>query len=747
MLELMRWSLPPALLCAGAVWALAVPTVAMAQPSEAAIAVGSGQKTIQIVRTATPPVIDGKLDEAVWANAAVIDDFHQVNPSEYAPASVRTEIRLLYDDDALYVAARLYQPPAELTANMLRQNGSITSDDTIFVTIDPFNTRRSGYFFGINPNSVRFDGLYRNVSEYYSDWDTIFYAETSQFDEGWIAEYEIPFKSISFDPNTDAWGLNFSRTIQRRDEDMAWVSRNRRWDPSTAGLLTGLHDLDQGLGLDIVPSASVTNKRVLSNTTPDTSDTDAEPSLDVFYRITPSLNAALTVNTDFSATEVDDRQVNLTRFGLFFPEKRDFFLREADIFEFGRIGASDGTGALSNAERQNARPFFSRRIGLGTAGEPVDLEYGGKISGRAGLFEIGALSIRQDENLGVNATTLSVVRAKAAIGGESTIGTIFTDGDPLSNLDNSLAGVDFLYRNSRLRGGRIIEAGAWYQESETQGLIGEDSAAGLGVSIPSNAKFRGGLSMRRVEANFNPALGFISRRDVQDYSGQIAYTHRPAAGYVQSVFFNLDGQRIENLGGGLQSQQLGLTPALITNRTGDALFFRSNFEREVLNVPFTISPGVVIPPGDYSFDDFGAEVQFAAHRRFSGRIARVEGGFYDGTRVRTFGNMTWTPSPRFRTSVGFNVQDIDLPQGSFTTRIVTTSFDIVFSSRLSWTNLIQYDNVSEVMGANLRINWIPEAGREVFFVINHNLEDFDRDNSFHSAAADVVAKVSYTFRF
>src|SRR5204863_7659165 len=219
------------------------------------------------------------------------------------------------------------------------------------------------------------------------------------------------------------WGRNFSRNIKRRSEDIAWVSRNRRWDPSTAGLMTGLTGVNQGVGFDIVPSAAVRNKRVFAT---GASSTDVEPSLDLFYKLTPQVNAALTLNTDFSATDVDDRQVNLTRFGLFFPEKRDFFLREADIFEFGRIGASDGTGALSNAERQNARPFFSRRIGLGELGEPVDLNYGGKISGRAGRFELGALSIRQDEYplAGVDDKPLSVVRAKAGIGREARVGVV-----------------------------------------------------------------------------------------------------------------------------------------------------------------------------------------------------------------------------------------------------------------------------------------------------------------------------------
>jgi hypothetical protein len=745
-------------------------SAALAAPAAAQDTVPSdpGQKAVQIARTATRPTIDGVLDDAVWANAARIDNLHQVNPVEYAAPSERTEIYLLYDDDALYVGARMFTPPGQLTARVMRQGASITQEDSLFVTLDPFNTRRGGYFFGLNAHGVRFDGLYRNVSEYYSDWDSIWFAGAREFEGGWTAEYEIPFKSLSFDPNSDTWGLNFSRSLETRNEDMAWVSRNRRWDPSTAGLMTGLSGINQGIGLDIVPSASMVNRRALRTDNPltpaaepdlDTSDDDFEPSLDLFYKLTPQLNASLTFNTDFSATEVDDRQVNLTRFSLFFPEKRDFFLRDSDIFEFGRIGASDGTGALSNAERQNARPFFSRRIGLGGFGEPVDLNYGGKVSGRVGRFELGALSIRQDENpsAAVDERTLSVVRAKAGIGNESTVGAVFTDGDPLNARDNSLAGVDVLYRNSRLPGGRIVEVGGWYQTTETEWRAGEarnalrpddeDSAAGVSLSVPSNNRFRGGVSARQVEANFNPALGFTSRTDVRDYAGQLAYTHRPAAGYWQSLFFGVDGQRIEGLNGRLQSQQIGLTPIQMHNRTNDMIYVRSNFAKEVLEQDFEISPGVFIEPGEYSFADHGLEFGFSAHRRFSGRIAYTDGDFYDGTRSRWFGGFTWAASPRFRTGMNFNVQDIELPGGNFTTRIISTTFDIVFSSRLSWTNLIQYDNFSEVVGLNLRLNWIPEAGRELFFVINHNMQDFDRDNRFHSVTSDVVAKASYTFRF
>jgi hypothetical protein len=705
-----------------------------------------GQKSARMVRAQRPPVIDGVLDETEWAGAALVDNLHQVTPIEYAVPYERSEIYLLYDDDALYVGARLYDTePDEITAQNLRQNDSVAQDDRFYVTLDPFNNRRSGYYFGVNPNGVRQDGLYQNVTEFYNPWDSIFYAAAGRFDEGWIAELAIPFKSLSFDPGTDTWGLNFSRGVVRKNENIAWVSRNRQYNPSASGLAIGFEGLEQGIGLDIVPSASLTERRLIAT---GTSETDLEPSLDIAYKLTPSMNGLLTFNTDFSATEVDDRQVNLTRFGLFFPEKRDFFLREADIFEFGRIGGgNDAVYNFGTTTQQNGRPFFSRRIGLSNSGQVVDLEYGAKVSGRAGEWELGALSIRQDEFQGVPAETLSVVRAKLGVLEESSVGVIATYGNPAADVDNALAGFDFLYRNTRLPGGRLLEAEAWLQQSDTENLVGDDRAFGLGFRVPSAEGVRAGAGIKEFENNFTPALGFLNRRGITDYTFDVGYTLRPSGGKIQSVLSTLDGQRIETIGGGLQSQSLNLRLFQITNQTNDRLMMIYRDVTEVLAQPFEIRPGIVVPVGEYRFDDLGIQLQTGTHRRFAGSIRYVDGTFYDGERLDVAGDLTWRPSPKFRGSIAYNYSDVDLPEGAFETRIVSVGLDWVFTSTLSWVNLIQYDNASETIGMNLRLHWLPEAGKEMFFVVNHALEDYDRDNSFHSAAADMTAKISYTFRF
>jgi hypothetical protein len=693
---------------------------------------GSREKSVRITRAANPPVIDGKLDEAVWTQAVAIDDLHEIQPTEYADPSERTVIYVLYDDDALYVGARLYdREPDQITGRILRQGEQVFGDDWFSVMIDPFHDRRSGYRFMTNPNGLRQEGLYQNVSDEQWEWQGIWYAAGAIDDEGWVTEIAIPFKSLSFDPNNDTWGINFRRAIARRDERIGWVSRNRNTDPSTSGIAVGFEGLQQGMGLDVVPSASIRKQREFN---PTLSRTDFEPSLDVFYKVTPGITSALTINTDFSATEVDDRQVNLTRFGLFFPEKRDFFLQDADIFEFG--GLND-----------NGRPFFSRSIGLSGAGEPVDLKVGGKLSGRIARFNVGALAIRQDEFAGIGADNAIVTRASANVLSESTLGFIATEGDPHSNLDNSVQGVDFLYRNSQLPSGRLVESNIWAQQSSTEGLHGNDSAYGMRVSSPNNSGFRGGFRFTHIGENFNPALGFINRAGIEQINFGTQYTHRPREGRFRSMLAGLNGQRVNLIAGGLQSQQLRLRLIELESRQGDEFQLENKANKEVLLEPFEISDGVVIPIGAYDFDEASFTFATADQRKVWGRVNVLVGDFYGGDRQQIEASVSWRPSGRFLSAVSYGFNDIDLPQGNFETRLVSYRAEIVFSSTLSWVTLIQYDNISEVAGINSRIHWIPEPGREAFLVLNHSLQDIDRDNSFHSQFSEASIKFNYTFRF
>ena len=701
-------------------------------------------KTAEAVRTDEPITIDGRLDEEVWNDATVITDLHQILPVEFSEPSQQTEFLVLYDDDALYLAARMYDDqPDRVVAKVLRQGGQSWLDDQFNIILDPFNDKRSGYRFQVNPNGVWEEGLFQGGDQMQWEWSGIWQAAATQNDQGWIAETRIPFKTVSFRPENDTWGINFNRRIARNNESVGWVSRNRTQNPGISGEITGLFDLDQGLGLDVVPVATANSRRLFSS---DVENSGFEPSLDLFYKVTPALNASLTLNTDFSATEVDDRQVNLTRFGLFFPERRDFFLQDADIFEFGRISERERGSPFERPLAENARPFFSRTIGLSARGQPVDLEAGGKLSGRVGRWNVGALAIQQDAFEGVEATNLFVGRMAANVLEESAVGFIVTDGDPQSNSDNSVAGVDFRYQNTRLPNGRTIESEVWYQKSSTGGLDGDDGAWGARFWMPNSAGFRGGLGIKEVGRNFNPALGYLNRGDIRDTTGEFGYTHRPIGNYVRSVYGGVTTQRIERLTGGLQSEVTRLR-LNVQNQTGDVLVFMAQREKEGLVRPFEVSRGIVIPEGEYSFGFYGVALNTGPHRRLVANIRAGTGGFFDGNRKSGDVQLEWTPIPQFRALVGYNHIDIDLPQGDFVRRLARLGVDYIYSSKLSWVNLLQYSNDSEVAGINSRIHWIPEAGRELFVVLNHNLEDPDLDNVFHSSFADFSVQYRHTFRF
>lgn len=700
-------------------------------------------KTADIVHLEGPPVLDGKLDDAVWARATVIKDLHQIQPNEFESPSERTEFYMYYDDEALYVGARVWDSqPDEITARVLRQGAGIRFEDRVAVVLDPFYDKRNGYMFEVNPNGVRLDGLWENTTDFAPEWDGIWEAGAHYLEDGWSAEMAIPFKTLSFDPNNDVWGINVWRFLAREQEMIGWRSQNRTFNPSSAGVVRGFRDLSQGVGLDIVPSVSLSRERNFANAT-DNFDTD--PSLDMFYKVTPALNASLTVNTDFSATEVDARQVNVTRFGLFFPERRDFFLKDGDIFEFGKIGAMNQTVFQPDTDRQNGKPFFSRRIGLSESGAPVDLDFGAKLSGRVGEWNVGGLAIRQAEFEGIDATNMVVARAARNVLEESTLGTILTYGDPTSNADNSLVGVDFAYRNTRLGPGRVLESEVWYQQTQTDGLQGDDAAFGFNLVMPNSNKWRGGIGYKELQRNFDPRLGFAARTGVRNFYTAVGYTHRPVNSAIRTFRSGINFRRFDRIGGGIDTQVIFLTLASIENQQGDTLGLSRFRSTQGLIEPFEISTGVTIPTARYDYGGWGLNLGTGNQRKLRGALDIRSGGFFSGDQLRVDSQFTWRPSKYYSVTARYSYHDIDLAEGHFVNRLMTLQNEIAFSSKWAWVTLAQFDNVSNNLGIHSRLHWIPTQGRELFVVLNHNF--IDQENSFRSTESQLVLKFNYTFRF
>jgi hypothetical protein len=710
----------------------------------------SARKSFEIVRIAETeaPQIDGKLDDPAWQSAAVVKDLRQFTPTNDIAPSERSEFYVMYDKDAIYVGARLWDSePDKFTANILRQ-GQQLNEDRISVILDTFNDKRNGYRFEVNRNSIRDDALFLDTTQVQRDWDGIYFAHAIRNATGWTAEMAIPFKTLSFDPAISTWGINFQRTIALKNERIGWVFRNRAQNPSSSGQMTGLVKLDQGVGLDIIPGISFRRKQDFAS---GKSEFGTEPSLDAYYKLTAALNAAITINTDFSATEADERQVNLSRFSLFFPEKRSFFLRDSDVFEFGGLKSGEIAGIInptfSRSSLENGKPFFSRSIGLSSAGQPVDIVAGAKVAGRVGKVNLAAMAIRQDQTATTHASTLLVGRVVTNVLSESSLGVTVTSGNPRSNLRNTLIGADFRYLNTQLSGNRSLEGELWLQKSATEGISGDDTAYGIRLRSPNNTGWRGGLGIKELQNNFNPALGYVNRKGVRDLAGELGFTRRFRDGFVQSLYSGLDFEQFNRIDGGLQSMLANFRVADFTTRRGDNARLRFYVNKESLNTPFNISAGVTLPVRAYSFNEYEIDIDPATSRQTSIGLTYRAGNFYSGRHEKTTVSVALKPSPHFWFTGSYAYDDVRLPEGRFVTRLISTRFDLMFNATWSWVTLVQYDNVSRTAALQSRVHWIPQAGREMFLVYGHNLIEDNGGSRFRSQLTDAALKLNYTFRF
>ena len=719
----------------------------LASASAGAQAVSSQGKSIDAFQVDEAPLIDGRLDDDAWAFGTPVEDLHEVVPLEFDPPSERSVIFVVYTRDALYIGARLYDSePDKVSAQALVQGQYAPGEDSFTVIVDPFNNGRSGYAFDLTPNGIRNQAVYANVTDENWQWDGIWHGAAVRDDEGWVAEIEIPFKTLSFNPNNQTWGLNFSRFIGRKAEQIGWASANRKQNPANSGKLNGIRNIKQGVGLDIVPGLRVTKAK---QHTLDESSTETEPSVDLFYKVTPAITAALTVNTDFSGTGADERQINLTRFALFFPERRGFFLQDTDIFEFGRISGGDynSQSKISRVELESGRPFFSRRIGLGLSGETVDIDIGGKLTGRPGQWDFGMLAIRQNAYSSIDASDLFVARFSANVLDESSVGMILTHGDPNSNLDNTLAGVDFRYTNTNFRNGSALEGSLWYQQSDTEGLKGDNAAYGFTLRTPNSEGFRGSIGYKELQENFFPALGFVNRVGVRDMTLEGGYTWFTNWSAVRSVHSGIDFQKIEKLSGGIQSQTINLRAFEIEGDTGDSIGVNYFLMTENLDSGFEISDGIVIPAGKYEFDQYCLDLKSAEHRKVYVTVNYCGGEFFDGDQVAAGAQLHWRPSPHLELATSYRFTEIELPYGKFITRLLSLRANVAISNRWSWENLVQYDNVSYGLGLNSILRYVPRAGREIVLVVNQEYVDLLRDRNFEKIYNDMTFKITYTFRF
>ncbi len=720
-----------------------------------------------------PPKIDGRINDAAWEHATALGPLTQQSPHEGAEPTYPTDVRVLFDDKFFYVSVRAWDPePVKLITKVMRRDTSQRPDDRILITIDTFHDKRNGYMFSTNPNSARYEGIIENNQPPKIEWDGIWYAKAKVDAEGWTCEFAFPFQTLAFDPKKTSWGFNVMRSIRRMNEESRWASwRQNKFPPdmSEAGTLTGIEGDVGGLGLDIVAGGAIGGFRDRERSVdPLTGSADVDheyfstldPTLDVFYKLTPSVTGALTFNTDFSDAEVDSRQVNLDRFALFFPETRDFFLQDAGIFDFGGLGEQINFLEVSNP---NGMPFFTRKLGIYSGGEIVDIRAGAKVTGRVGRLGFGVLDVQMEDPDHIGHKNLSVARAKVNLGAESTLGLIATHGDPNSSGSGTTVGGDFRLRShSLVGGGNNIELMGFALHTHTPGVSGDDDAYGLRFRYPNDIWFFD-AAWAHIGAEYDPKLGFINRPGVEQFSFNGRKRWRPASGRVRFYDTYLDAQLVQNTDGKLETLLISPTFIEIHNALDDFVYFAAEARSEILFAEFTIAPGIVIPSHAngrrYDWGRGLVGIGMAQSRPLALYFDYSYGGFFGGTLHSIKGNLEWRASKHFFGQIEYVENKADLPgafadlmtcagaacQGDFTQRLVRLRAQYIFNPDLSWDTFVQYDNLTDSVGWNSRVRWIIQPGQDFTVTWNQGVDVAGHDFRFQSTG--LTGKLAWTLRF
>ncbi len=690
-----------------------------------------GGTTVRATRLTQEIRLDGRLDEAAYRTVRPITGLIQQIPDEGAPASERTDVWVFFDENSLYVTARAFDsaPPSEWVANEMRHDvGQLRQNDSFSFLLDTFHDQRNGVAFLVTPIGGYSDFAITNEGNVNTDWNIVWDMRTGRFEGGWTVEIEIPFKSLRYQPGeTQVWGIQLRRIVRRRNEAAYLtalpISAARGnsviaglWRVSEAATLVGLEVPPLSIDAEIKPYGIAGLKTDLNANPPTENDTDADFGLDVKYRLTQNLTADFTLNTDFAQVEVDEQQVNLTRFSLFFPEKREFFLEGRGNFDFARGGGERRGGGLPTL-------FFSRRIGL-EGGQIVPITAGGRMTGKVGPFDVGVLNIQTGDEAtsGAVSTNFTVVRVKRDILRRSTVGAIFTNRSVSLVGDGSskVYGVD-----GRLAFYDDFSLAGYFANTQTPARNGKDNSYQGRFDYAGD---RYGLAYGHlvVEDRFIPEVGFVPRDNFRQNSALARFS--PRTNSIDLVRRFVVVGSFDHIATADQGELETHEAQLLLEsefETSDQLTFFFNDHYELLTSPFTISPGVTIPVGGYDFRNVRASYRFGAQRPVSGQITVQTGGFWSGNNTAVSlsrGRVEVTPQLSLEPSVSFNW--VDLPEGSFTTQLARARFTYTFTPRMFFSGLLQYSSSGDSFSTNLRFRWQYSPGSELFVVYS---EDRDTD--------------------
>jgi hypothetical protein len=705
-------------------------------------------RKVPATRASGPITLDGRLDEAAWQGAPIARDFIQNDPREGQPATYDTEVRMIYDDAALYIGVFAKDDePDGIIISELRKDFNTGTGDSFQVVIDTFKDERNGYQFAINPAGAKWDAQMANEGrENNSNWDGVWDVSARIGDDGWYAEMRIPFRTLKFSPDTEqTWGINFQRRLRRLNENSYWSPVQRIHGlsrVSMAGTIEGLQGIAPGNNLRVKPYALASASRLAGRST----DGDFDAGFDVKYGITSGLTWDFTVNTDFSQVEADEQQINLTRFSLFFPEKRDFFLENSGIFQFGVGGGGGGGGGGRQNPSQDMILFFSRQIGLSTDGTAIPILGGTRLTGRAGGLSIGALNIQQRREGDSPSANFTALRLRRDILSQSDVGVMLLNKETSGPRFNRVVGADANFRF--FQNFDVNFAGAKTFSPDVANVpAGDDWYSKSSFNYNSNRlAFRGGY--QTIGERFNNEMGFVPRRGVNNGELHLGARFRPnwrwTRGWLRETYPHWQVENFTRRGGGLESRYMDWHwPVTFHNSTFIEVGVNPNIEVIRNAFPINSRRNISVLPGRYEFNEYFllANTNSAAPIAFNTRYSI--GDFYDGYRRGYSVGSTVRANQHFNVSANVQYNDIELPQGAFTTTLITGRVNYFLNTKVFLNALLQYNTDARQWSSNVRFNVIHRPLSDIFLVYN------ERRNSQTGEMIDraIVAKMTYLIAF
>ena len=657
---------------------------------------------VRAVRIANAPTIDGAIDEAMWEGIVPISDFRQREPVDGGEPSERTEVRIAYDDDNLYFGLKLFDSePDKVIATILEREGKVPFDDRVAIGLDTFNDDRNGYMFGMNVFGTQEDGQFTDEEINHGEdwkWEGVYRSEGRITRDGWELEVAIPFTTIRF-PATDplVMGMVLYRSIRRKNEEVLWPHIPQRfragfYQASQWADLEGLEGVRRGRNLEVKPFAIVGAQKFAKE--PET-DVLRDLGVDVKYSLTSNLTLDLTLNTDFAQVEADNAQVNLTRFSLFFPEKREFFLERAGVFTFG--------------EARSTEAFFSRRIGISN-----DIFGGGRLTGQVGPFSIGVLNLHTRDGVDVPGANNAVARVRVDVLPRTTVGAIFT------NLQNHLGHNRVLGGDLAIRFWNSSFLTAWGANVWDSDDLPGSSFAGSADFALANDLWQVGAGYLDIGEGYLPELGLVRRGDQQRRKANVEFSPRfEGSSWARQLALTGESMQIDGQDGFEQSAVSKISSTL-TTQSIDRVTINASRDTEVLDEVFFISHGVGIPVGRYEFNRIGANARTNPSRSLSGGVNVTTGDFYNGDRTQVGGSLQWTTGPHLTLIGRVDRNEISLPltNGNFSTTVLGLTVKAAVNRKLFANALVQYDDVSETIQANIRVDWIHTPGSDLFIVLD-----------------------------